>query len=49
MKNYNPEKESKFISYFDANNLYRWAMSKNLPTHYFKWMKEKNLKQLKRE
>ena len=22
MKNYNPEKESKFMSYFDANNLY---------------------------
>ena len=24
-------KDSKFISYFDANNLYGWAMSKQLP------------------
>ena len=24
--------ESKFISYLDANNLYGWAMSKQLPT-----------------
>ena len=39
MKNYNPEKESKFSQYLDANNLYGWAMSQNLPTHGFKWMK----------
>ena len=38
MKNYNPEKESTFIQYLDANNLYGWAMSQNLPTHGFKWM-----------
>ena len=40
MKNYNPEKKSKFIQYLDANNLYGWAMSQNLPTHGFKWMKD---------
>ena len=39
MKNYNPGKESTFIQYLDANNLYGWAMSQNLPTHGFKWMK----------
>ena len=39
MKNYNPDKESTFIQYLDANNLYGWAMSQNLPTHGFKWMK----------
>ena len=39
MKNYNPRKESTFIQYLDANNLYGWAMSQNLPTHGFKWMK----------
>ena len=27
--------ESKFISYLDANNLYAWAMSKQLPTTGF--------------
>ena len=30
--------ESKFISYLDANNLYGWAMSKQLPTSGFEWM-----------
>ena len=39
MKNYNHSKDSKFIQYLDANNLYGWAMSQNLPTHGFKWMK----------
>ena len=39
MKNYNSGKESTFIQYLDANNLYGWAMSQNLPTHGFKWMK----------
>ena len=39
MKNYDPGKESTFIQYLDANNLYGWAMSQNLPTHGFRWMK----------
>ena len=38
MENYNPEKKSSFIQYLDANNLYGWAMSQNLPTHNFNWM-----------
>ena len=38
MKDYNPEKTSKFIQYLDANNLYGWAMSCKLPTHNFKWI-----------
>ena len=33
-----PAKDSKFISYLDANNLYGWAMSKQLPTSAFKWI-----------
>ena len=40
MKDYNPDKESTFIQYLDANNLYGWAMSQQLPTHGFKWMKD---------
>ena len=40
MKDYNPEKESTYIQYLDANNLYGWAMSQNIPTHGFKWMKD---------
>ena len=39
MKDYNPKKETTFIQYLDANNLYGWAMTQNLPTHGFKWMK----------
>ena len=27
MKNYDKNKESSYIQYLDANNLYRWAMS----------------------
>ena len=32
---FDPTKDSKFISYLDANNLYGWAMSKHLPTSGF--------------
>ena len=38
MKDYNPEKPSKYIQYLDANNLYGWAMSQSLPTGGFRWM-----------
>ena len=33
---FDPTKDYKFISYLDANNLYGWAMSKQLPTSGFK-------------
>ncbi|XP_065662831.1 uncharacterized protein LOC136085451 [Hydra vulgaris] len=44
---YDKSKESTFIQYLDANNLYEWAMSKPLPTHGFKWMDEDELKNWK--
>ena len=40
---YDKSKESKYIQYLDANNLYGWAMSKPLPTHGFEWMSESEL------
>ena len=46
MKDYNPGKESTFIQYLDANNLYGWTMSQQLPTHGFKWMKDITLEKV---
>ena len=31
MKDYDPTKPSKYISYLDMNNLYGWAVSDYLP------------------
>ena len=39
MKNYDPTKPSKYISYLDMNNLYGWAMSGYLPYGGFKYLK----------
>ena len=39
MKNYDPTKPSKFISYLDLNNLHGLAMSEYLPYGGFKWLK----------
>ena len=39
MKNYDKNKESSYIQYLDANNLYGWAMSQKLPVNGFKWLK----------
>ena len=38
MKNYDKNKESSFLMYADANNLYGWAMSKKLPVDNSKWI-----------
>ena len=35
---YDPNQESTYIQYLDANNLYGWAMSQPLPTCGFKWV-----------
>ena len=44
MKDYDPEKESIYLKYLDANNLYGWAMSKPLPVSKFKWMNKQEIK-----
>ena len=35
---YDPNKESSYIQYLNANNLYGWVMSQPLPTSKFKWV-----------
>ena len=40
MKNYDKNKESSYIQYLDANNLYGWAMSQKLPANSFKWVND---------
>ena len=40
MKNYDESKESSYIQYLDANNLYGWAMSQKLPVNDFKWIED---------
>ena len=38
MENYDESKESSYIQYLGANNLYGWAMSQKLPVNGFKWI-----------
>ena len=40
MKNYSENKDSPYIQYLDANNLYGWAMSQKLPVNGFVWAKD---------
>ena len=40
MKDYGKNKELSYIQYWDANNLYGWAMSQKLPLNNFGWIKD---------
>jgi len=44
LSDFDTEKESRFIKYLDANNLYGWAMSQPMPFQGFKWMHKEELK-----
>ena len=39
MKDYNKDKDSPYLMYWDANNLHRWAMFQRLPATGFEWKK----------
>ena len=40
MKDSDKNKESSHLKYWDVNNLYSWAMSKNLPVNNFKCIED---------
>ena len=41
--NHDKNKESSYLEYVDANNLYGWAMSKTLPVGDSKWIEEDDI------
>ena len=46
MECYDSRKESKFIMYWDANNVYGWGMSQPLPYDEFDWSTKKEINEL---
>ena len=40
MKSYDKNKESSYLMYLDANNLYGWSMSQKQPVGIYKWVKK---------
>ena len=46
MKNHNKNKESLYLEYLDANNLYGWAMSQKLPVGNFKWIEKYDISKI---
>ena len=40
MKDYNKNKKSSYLKYWDVNNLYGWEMSQKLLINDFKWVED---------
>ena len=40
MKNYDKNKKSSYLQYWDVNNLCGWAMSRKFPVNNFGWIKD---------
>jgi hypothetical protein len=43
---YDPDQDSSYVMYLDANNLYGWAMSQPLPAGEFDWLNEEEISNL---
>ena len=43
---YDPEQETSYVMYLDANNLYGWAMSQPLPMGEFDWLTDQEITEL---
>ena len=43
VEGYDTSRDNSFIMYFDANNLYGWAMTQYLPHGCFKWMNRREI------
>lgn len=46
MESYDPNKDSNYLLYLDANNLYGWAMSQKLPYDDFQWLTKSELEKI---
>ena len=42
MKDYDKNKESPYLKYWDVNNLNGWTMSKKLRVNGFKWVQNRS-------
>ena len=40
MKDYDKDKESSYLKYWDVNNLYGWTMSQKPPVNNFEWIED---------
>ena len=40
MKDYDKNKESSYVKYWGANNVFGWAMLQKLPVNTFEWIKD---------
>ena len=40
MKDYDKNKESSYLQYWDVNDLYGWAISQKLPVNNFEWIQD---------
>ena len=49
MNNHDKNKESSYLEYLDANNLYGWAMSQKLPVRNFKWIEKDDISKFDEE